>query len=131
MPKLTEFATISGTLDFTPIGNVPAGFRLDVPFQGMATSNHWEGERPVSGLDRVTVGADGTQALQITARIGAGKQTVGYSAIGRGTADGGPRELMVFETADEDLAWLNHAVGVALGSIEKDQLNLTVYIIED
>ncbi len=131
MPKLTEFAKISATLNFTPIGNVSAGFRLDVPFEGSTTSEHWEGERPVAGLDRVTVGADGIQSLQITARIGTGKQTVAYSAIGRGTAEGGPRELMTFETGDPDLAWLNNAVGVALGTIEKDQLSLTVYIIED
>lgn len=130
MPQLTEFAKISGTLNFTPIGKVSAGFRLDVPFEGVATSSHWEGERPVSGLDRVTVGADGVQSLEIVARIGAGKQTVGYRAIGRGTEDGGPRELLVFETADPDLAWLNTAVGVALGTIDKNQLELTVYTID-
>lgn len=129
MPELIEFAKITGTLDFTPIGNVSAGFRLDVPFEGMATSSHWEGERPVSGLDRVTVGADGVQNLEIFARIGAGKQTVGYRAIGRGTQDGGPRELLVFETADPDLAWLNSAIGVAIGTIVKNQLDLTVYTV--
>lgn len=131
MASLTEFAKISGTLHFTPIGNVSAGFRLDIPFEGSATSEHWEGERPVSGLDRVTVGADGIQNLDITARIGTGKQTVAYSAIGRGTNDGGPKELIVFETAIEELGWLNSAIGVALGSIEKDRLELTVYIVED
>ncbi|MGI9608851.1 MAG: hypothetical protein ACR2NL_01015, partial [Acidimicrobiia bacterium] len=99
MPKLTEFAKISGTLNFTPIGKVSAGFRLDVPFEGVATSEHWDGDRPVSGVDRVTVGADGTQGLEIVARIGTGKEVVSYQAIGRGTAEGGPRELLTFETA--------------------------------
>ncbi len=130
MPELIEFAKITGTLNFTPIGNVSAGFRLDVPFDGVATSSHWEGERPVSGLDRITIGADGVQNLDIVARIGAGKETVGYRAIGRGTQDGGPRELLVFETADPDLAWLNTAVGVALGTVEKNNLDLTVYTVD-
>lgn len=130
MPELIEFARITGTLNFTPIGNVSAGFRLDVPFDGVATSSHWEGERPVSGLDRITIGADGVQNLDIVARIGAGKETVGYRAIGRGTQDGGPRELLVFETADPDLAWLNTAVGVALGTVEKNNLDLTVYTVD-
>lgn len=130
MPELIEFAKISITLHFTPIGNVSAGFRLDVPFEGVATSSHWEGERPVSGFDRITIGTDGVQNLDIAARIGAGKQTVGYRAIGRGTQDGGPRELLVFETADPDLAWLNTAIGVAVGTLEENQLELTVYTVE-
>ncbi len=130
MPELIEFAKITGTLNFTPIGNVSAGFRLDVPFDGVATSSHWEGERPVSGLDRITIGADGVQNLDIVARIGAGKETVGYRAIGRGTQDDGPRELLVFETADPDLAWLNTAVGVALGTVEKNNLDLIVYTVD-
>jgi hypothetical protein len=131
MPKLTEFAKISGKLDFTPIGNVSAGFRLDVPFEGTATSDHWDGERPVVGTDRVTVGADGVQSLEIVARIGSGKDVVAYRAIGKGTAEGGPRELFTFETAVEDLAFLNTAIGCALGTIRKNQLDLTVYLIED
>jgi len=131
MAQLTEFAKISGTLNFTPIGNVSAGFRLDVPFEGTATSEHWAGERPVSGVDRVTVGADGIQNLEITARIGTGKEIVSYRAIGRGTNDGGPRELFTFETAIEELAFLNHSIGCALGTIEKNKLELTVYLIED
>ncbi len=131
MPKLTEFAKISGTLDFTPIGAVSAGFRLDVPFEGTATSDHWEGERPVKGIDRVTVGADGIQNLDVTARIGTGKEIISYQATGRGTAEGGPRELITFETTIEEFAHLNSAVACALGTIEKNQLNLTVYLIED
>ena len=130
-PKLTEFAKINGTLNFTPIGKVSAGFRLDVPFEGTATSSHWDGERPAAGTDWVTVGADGIQSLEIVGRIGAGKEVVSYRAIGKGTAEGGPRELMTFETAVEDLAFLNSAVAVAVGNIEKNKLSLTVYIVED
>ena len=131
MPKLTEFAKITGKLNFTPIGNVSAGFRLDVPFEGTATSSHWEGERPAAGTDRVTVGADGTQSLEIVGRIGSGKEVVSYRAIGRGTAEGGPREVMTFETAVEDLSFLNTAIAVAIGDIEKNKLSLTIYLVED
>lgn len=131
MPKLTEFAKINGTLNFTPIGNVSAGFRLDVPFEGTATSSHWEGERPAAGVDRVTVGADGVQALEIVGRIGSGKEMVSYRAMGKGTAEGGPKEVMTFETAVEDLAFLNTAIAVATGDIDKNKLSLTIYLVED
>ena len=130
-PKLTEFAKINGTLNFTRIGNVSAGLRLDVPFEGTATSSHWEGERLAAGTDRVTVGADGTQSLEIVGRIGSGKEIVSYRAIGKGTAEGGPKEVMTFETAVEDLAFLNTAVAVAIGNIEKNKLSLTIYLVED
>jgi len=129
MPKLVEFCTLSATLDFTPIGKVPAGFRLDVPFSGTATSSHWEGERPVAGVDIVTIGEGGVQNLEIQGRIGSGKGVVSYRALGRGDGDG-PQELLIFETANEDLTWLNTAVAVGMGSIDGDQLTLTISVVE-
>lgn len=130
MPTLTEFCTITATLDFSPIGLVSAGMRLDVPFTGTATSSHWEGERPVAGVDHVTIGADGLQNLDIRARIGTGKDTVAYRAIGRGSEDTGPQELMTFETANDDLAFLNSAVAVAFGGVDGATLSLTVHLIK-
>ena len=129
MPTLTEFCKINVTLRFTPIGRTGTGTRVDVPFDGVATSNHWDGERPVTGTDYVTVGADGVQQLEIRARIGTGRDVVSYRAIGRGTDATGPQELLVFETANESLSFLNSAIGVALGDLEGDQLNLTVSLI--
>ena len=75
------------------------------------------------------VGADGVQQLEIRARIGEGKETVAYQAIGRGTDATGPQELIVFETANEDLAFLNSAVAVALGGVDGNKLSLTVSLI--
>jgi hypothetical protein len=129
MPTLTEFCKIVVTLDFTPIGKVGAGMRVDIPFEGVATSEHWEGERAVVGTDYVTIGADGVQQLDIRARIGSGKDTVAYRAIGRGTNESGPQELLVFETANDDLAYLNTSVGVALGALDGQKLSLTVSLV--
>jgi len=119
MPTMTEFCQIEAKLKFTPIGGTATGFRVDVPFEGTATSSHWEGERQVVGVDIVRVGSDGVQALEIRA----------YQAIGRGSDATGPQELIVFETANEDLAFLNSAVAVALGGIVGNRLSLTVSLI--
>jgi hypothetical protein len=129
MASLREFATFTATLDFTMIGKVPAGLRIDVPFEGTCTSSHWDGERPIAGVDVVTIGEGGIQDLDIHGRIGAGKQVVAYRAIGRGGGDG-PTEVFTFETADEDLSWLNSAIGVGVGSIDGNQLQMTISIVE-
>ncbi len=129
MPSLTEFATFTATLSFQPIGKVDAGFRLDVPFEGTATSSHWDGEWPIAGVDHVTVAESGVQTLDIQGRIGSGKQVVAYRAIGRGT-DAGPKEVFLFETANPDLAWLNSAVGIGVGTIDGDQLTLTISLLD-
>ena len=134
MPGLTEFCKIDVTMQFEMIGSVPSGTRIDIPFDGTATSSHWEGERPVHGIDYVTVRADGNMALDLRARIGEGKGMVAYRGSGvsvvpeRGIAE--PRELLTFETADEELAFLNSAAGVALGRGEGPNLSLTVYLVD-
>ena len=70
-----------------------------MPFDGVAIEPLGR-ERPVTGTDYVTVGADGVQQLEIRARIGTGRDVVSYRAIGRGTDATGPQELLVFETAN-------------------------------
>lgn len=127
MATLTEFCKISAKLSFAPIGKLAGGVRVDLAFTGTATSSHWEGERPVSGVDYVTVRKDGSTELNIRGQIGSGQDVVAYTAMGRGDDDGA-RELFLFETAVEDLAWLNNAVGVGMGAVEGDSLELTVYI---
>lgn len=129
MPTLTNLCTIVVTLDVTPIGKVGTGLRIDVPFSGVATSSHWDGERPVEGVDYVTIGDDGIQHLDIRGRIGTGKEVVSYRAIGRGDA-AGPMELLTFETANDDLAHLNSTVAVAVGSVDGNQLTLEVAAVE-
>ena len=129
MPTLTDFATFTVTLSFDVIGKVDAGFRIDVPFEGTATSSHWEGEWPVAGIDYITRAESGVQSLDIRGRIGSGKGAVAYRAIGRAT-ETGPKELLVFETANPDLAFLNSAVGVAVGSVDGDQLTLNISLLD-
>ncbi len=134
MPSLEEFCTIEATMAPRIIGKGPAGMRIDFPFEGTATSTHWEGERPVAGIDYLTVRDDGNMDLEIRGTIGAKRETVGYRAIGVSIAndDGSanPQELVTFHTGNEDLAWLNDAVGVALGSGAEGALNLTLYIVK-
>ena len=129
MATLTEFCKIEAKLRFNPVGAIGTGFRVDVPFEGTATSSHWEGERKVAGTDVVRIGSDGVQQLEIRARIGEGGDMVAYQAIGRGTDATGPQELLVFETANEDLAFLNSAIAVAVGGMDGNKLSLTVSLV--
>lgn len=115
------------------LGHMPAGTRIDFPFEGFATGPHWQGERPVRGVDYVTVRGDGNMDLDIRGTIGEKRETVAYRASGVSIVNedrsATPQELLTFETGNEDLAWLNTAVGVALGAgSSTGELSLTVYI---
>jgi hypothetical protein len=133
MPELEKFCEITADLDMKIIGDTPSGMRIDFPFTGVATSNHWEGERPVTGIDYVTVRSDGNMDLDIHGVIGTKRDSVSYRATGVSIANpdrsASPRELLVFETGNEDLAWLNNEIGIALGKGESGTLTLDVYIV--
>lgn len=129
MAALEPLMTIKATLHFNFIGDVGAGTRLDVPFDGVATSPHWEGELPVNGVDYVTVKADGTAELVIRGRVGEGKRFVSYQARGRQTREG-IIETLDFTTNIEELSFLNQTMAVAIGGAEKDQLTLEVYSVK-
>lgn len=134
MPSLEKFCTVEGDLGMNVIGKAPAGMRIDFPFQGMATSEHWEGERPVNGVDYVTVRSDGNMSLDIRATIGEKRETVSYRAIGVSIANedqsADPKELIVFETGNEDLAWLNNEVGVGFGHGAGGKITLEIYLVK-
>jgi len=133
MASLEEFCKINVAMEFQMIGPVPGGTRIDIPFTGTATSEHWEGELPVNGVDYVMVRGDGNMDLDIRARIGEGRGMIAYSgtgvsiAIERGVAE--PQELILFETANEDFAHLNDRVGVGVGRGEGPNLELTIYLV--
>ncbi|MDH4118477.1 MAG: DUF3237 domain-containing protein [Acidimicrobiia bacterium] len=133
MPTLEEFCTIRATMAPRMLGNMPGGTRLDFAFEGTATSPHWEGERPVSGVDYVTVRSDGNMALDIRATIGTKRETVAYRGTGvsivKSPTEAHPQELLTFETGNEDLAWLNDVVGVGLGGGEDGGLTVVLYIV--
>jgi hypothetical protein len=132
VPSLEEFCTITASMTPRMIGHVPAGTRIDFPFEGTARSPHWEGERPVSGVDYVTVRGDGNMDLDIHGSIGEKRETVAYAASGVSIAHedntASPQELITFQTGNEDLAWLNTAVGVGMGRGGRD-LELTIYVV--
>lgn len=135
MAELEEFCTMELELDFTVVGKTPgAGLRIDMPFRGTATSSHWEGERPVQGVDYVSRRPDGHMELHLHGRVGEGDQAVAYRGTGlslvpeKNVAE--PRELIQFETASEELAFLNTSIGVGLGRGEGNRLSLTIYLVK-
>lgn len=134
MPALEELCTVNATIKPRMLGNMPQGTRIDFPFEGTATSPHWEGERPVRGVDYVTVRSDGHMDLDIRGTIGEKRETVAYRASGvsivKSETEALPQELITFQTGNEDLAWLNTAVGVALGGGEGGNLTLTIYVVK-
>ena len=134
MPSLEHFCTIKASMRPRMLGRMPSGTRIDFPFEGTATSPHWEGERPVQGVDYVTVRGDGNMNLDIRASIGAKRETVAYHATGVSVVvsetEAHPQELITFETGNEDLQWLNTAVGVGLGGGEAGDLSIDIYIVK-
>jgi hypothetical protein len=135
VPDLELFCTIKADLGMKILADAPAGRRIDFPFDGVATSEHWEGERPVSGVDYVTVRSDGNMVLDIHGVIGEKREAVAYRGSGVSIVNpdrsANPRELLVFETGNEDLAWLNNEIGIGLGSGAEGKIELNVYIVRD
>ena len=133
MPSLELFCTITAEMGRNIIGNTPAGMRIDFPFQGTATGPHWEGQRPVNGIDFVTVRSDGNMDLDIRATVGEKRETVAYRGSGVSIANpdrsAEPRELLTFHTGNEDLAWLNNEIGVAFGRGGAGRLSVEVYLV--
>ncbi|MGB8360612.1 MAG: DUF3237 family protein [Acidimicrobiia bacterium] len=133
MPTFEKFCTIEGSLGMNVIGNAPTGMRIDFPFEGTATSQHWEGERPVKGVDYATVRDDGNMSLDIHGVIGEKRESVAYRATGVSIAHedrtASPKELITFETGSEDLAWLNDEVAVAFGHGGAGKISLEIYLL--
>jgi hypothetical protein len=133
LPTLEPFCEITASMTPRMLGNMPLGTRVDFPFEGVATSEHWEGEREVRGVDYVTVRADGNMDLQIRGTIGSKRDTVAYQAtgvsLGISKTEARPQELITFQTGNEALAWLNDVIGVGLGTGEGLDLSLTIYIV--
>lgn len=133
MPQLELFCTVDATMGMNVIGRTPSGMRLDFPFEGVATGPHWEGERPVKGVDYVVVREDGNMALDIHAVLGEKGESVSYKGSGISIANpdrsADPKELITFETANETLSWLNNEVAVAFGHGESGKLTVEIYLV--
>lgn len=133
MPSLEILCTITADMGRRIIGNSPSGMRIDFPFEGTATGPHWEGERPVRGVDYVTVRSDGNMELDIRATVGEKRDSLAYRGSGVSIANpdqsAEPRELLTFQTGNEDLAWLNNEIGVAFGRGEGGKLTVEVYLV--
>jgi hypothetical protein len=134
MPSLEKFCSITAEMGMKVIGSGPAGMRIDFPFTGVATGPHWEGERRVEGVDYSTVRSDGNMDLDIHATIGEKRESVGYRGTGVSIANpdksAEPRELISFHTGNEDLAWLNNEIGIAIGRGEAGKLTVEVYLVK-
>lgn len=130
---MEEFCRINAIMSPRMLGKMPQGTRIDFPFEGTATSPHWEGERRVMGIDYVTVRSDGHMDLEIRATIGEKRETVAYRGSGvslaKSPTEAMPQELITFQTGNEDLAWLNSVVGVGVGNGENGVLDLAIHIV--
>ena len=123
------FMTLTVTLRRIPIGATPYGERMEVPFEGTATSTLWEGEREVWGVDHITIGNTGTARIDVhTIIIMGGDEVITYRGTGRGLSIG-VREGVIFETAIERLAWLNDTVAVGSGRLDGDRLTVEIFRI--
>lgn len=133
MTSLETFATITANLTPRLLGKMPSGVRIDFPFEGVAVGGHWEGERPVRGVDYVTVRGDGHMDLDGRGTIGEKRETVAYRATGVSLAvsetEARPQELITFQTSNPELEWLNTVVGVGVGRGFGGVLELTVYVV--
>lgn len=134
MPSLELFCTVEADLGMNIIGKGPAGMRIDFPFEGTATGPHWDGSRPVRGIDYVTVRSDGNMDLAIQGVIGEKRESVGYAGSGVSIANpdksADPKELITFQTGNEDLAWLNNEIAVAFGHGAGGKLSLEIYLVK-
>ncbi len=133
MPTLEPFCEITADLGARMLGKMPGGVRIDFPFEGKATSPHWDGERPVRGVDYAAIRSDGVMDLDIRGVIGEKREQVAYRGTGISLpvseSEALPRELLTFQTGNEDLAWLNQVIGVALGKGDSGVLTLSVFIV--
>lgn len=134
LPSLEKFCAIDASLGMRILGKAPQGMRIDFPFEGIATGPHWDGERPVVGIDYSTVREDGNMDLMIYGVIGEKRDSVAYKARGVSIANpdqsADPKELITFQTGNQDLAWLNSEIGVALGHGETGRLTLEIYLVK-
>jgi hypothetical protein len=115
-------------LRMIPIGTTPYGTRLEVPFEGTATSDLWEGTREVYGIDHITLSSTDTARIDVHVIISGGDEVITYRGSGRGT-NIGVREGVIFETASERVAWLNDAVAVGKGTLDGDDLTIELFLI--
>lgn len=134
MPELELLCKVEATLGMNVLGAGPGGTRIDFPFEGTATGPHWEGERPIKGIDYVTVRSDGNMDLDIRGVIGEKKEAVSYRGSGVSISNpdrsADPRELITFSTGSEELAWLNDQIGVAFGHGEAGRLDLEIFLVK-
>lgn len=120
--------TLNVMLRSIPIGATPYGIRLEVPFEGTAKSELWDGDREVYGIDHITVSSAGTARIDVHVIISGDGEVVTYRGIGRGTSIG-VREGVIFETASQRLAWLNDIVAVGKGTLDNDHLLIELFRI--
>ena len=108
------------------IGTTPYRIRVEVPFEGVATSHLWDGEWRCTGVDHITRGTHGTSSLDVHAVITNGDEAIIYHGCGRGGPNG-IIEGITFETASERLALLNDVVAIGQGAVEGTELTVEIF----
>ena len=127
-PRLSEapMMTLQVTLRRIPLGRTPTGERTEVPFEGTATSPHWDGERSVSGVDHILRSSAGIAHIDVHTVITDGEESILYRGVGRG-GPSGIVEGVTFETSSQRLDWLNTAVAIGRGSLAGNELTIELF----
>jgi hypothetical protein len=129
-PRLIEepMMRLQVTLHRISLGRTTTGERTEVPFEGTATSPHWEGEWTVTGVDHIRRGSDGIAHIDVHTVVTNGDESLLYRGVGRGGPNG-IIEGVTFETSSDRLAWLNTAVAVGRGVVDGAELRVEIFQI--
>ena len=134
---LEPLYSFSATLSPRPIGATPDGMRIDVRFEGdLDPGGRLTGH--LEAVNFVTARGDGVQLVDVRGTITSPKGGV-VSFKARGITVPAPdgsavvRDAATYQTADGDLAWLNHTVGFIGGTadLRTGELRLAAYTLED
>jgi hypothetical protein len=128
--RLEPLVIFDAEMRTTDIGPTPAGHRMNMELNGRTRAgSRIEGE--ISGVDFLRLRSDGAAELEVHVTLTTpATQVVAVRASGLATLDSDGRAsgylAVRFETGDDELGWLNQAVGVASTTADMSTGTLTV-----
>lgn len=128
--RLEPLISFDAEMRTTDIGPTPAGHRMNMELSGKTRAGSRVGGE-ISGVDFLRLRSDGAAELDVyVTLISPAKQVVAVRASGLATIDSDGRAsgflAVRFETGDDELNWLNRAVGVASTSADMSKGSLSV-----
>lgn len=135
--RLEPLITFDAEMRTIDIGPTPNGHRMNMELEGKTRAgSRVEGD--ISGVDFLRLRSDGAVELDVYVTLtSAANRPVAVRASGLASLDASGRasgHLAVrFETGDDELSWLNRAVGVASTTADMSKGSLTVegFVLQD